>query len=167
LREVNVTEEVAAGEGLVLYVGNVPGSSERFVEVMREHGFRNEVVACDGEECLDYLFGEGSYDGRDTGVAPRLILLELGTAHSDGFETLRRIREDERTSLLPVVMFSATSLPGDVAVAYRLGTNAFVDRSLVPVAFPELVRQVARFWLHVNEPPPASRARAVITRPIA
>ena len=135
---------------------------------MRAHGFDEAiVVACGGEECLDFLFGEGSYEGRNTDLAPRLILLELGTARSERLETLKRVRQDERTRLLPVVVFSATSSPQDVAAAYRPGANAFVDTSAVPLAFPELVRQGARVWLAANEPPPAPRTPAGSIYPAA
>jgi CheY-like chemotaxis protein len=159
--ETKAAERLAAGEGFLLYVHDAPGNAEEFAAAMRAHGFDEAiVVACGGEECLDFLFGEGSYEGRNTDLAPSLILLELGKARSEWLETLKRVRQDERTRLLPVVVFSATSLHHDVETAYRLGANAFVDTSSVPLAFPELVRQVARFWLVVNEPPPAHRAPA-------
>jgi two-component system, response regulator len=159
--EAKVAERSAAGEGFLLYVHDAPGNAEEFAAAMRAHGFDEAiVVACGGEECLDFLFGEGSYEGRNTDLAPRLILLELGTTRSEWAETLKRVHRDERTRHLPVVVFSATSLPHDVEAAYRLGANAFVDTSSVPLAFPELVRQVARFWLVVNEPPPAHGAPA-------
>lgn len=154
-------ERFAAGGGFLLYVRDVPGNAEEFAAAMRTHGFGNGVVvARGGKECLDFLFGEGTYEGRNTGLAPRLVLLDLGVGDSDGLETLKRVRQDERTRLLPVVVFSAKSLPYHIAAAYRLGANAFVDTSSVPVAFPELVRQVARFWLVINEPPPVYRAPA-------
>ena len=159
--ETKAAERLAAGEGFLLYVHDAPGNAEEFAAAMRAHGFDEAiVVACGGEECLDFLFGEGSYEGRNTDLAPSLILLELGKARSEWLETLKRVRQDERTRLLPVVVFSATSLPQDVAAAYRLGANAIVDTSSVPLAFPELVRQVTRFWLVVNEPPPDHRAPA-------
>jgi two-component system, response regulator len=154
--------EISAAEardGFVLYVDDMPMNAELFIEAMRMHGYRQEVVVVrDGVECLDHLFGEGPYEGRDPNEAPRLILLDLHMPHMDGFETLWRIREDKRTRHLPVVMFSAMSFPEDIATAYRLGANAFIDRSSVAAPFPELVKQVARFWLVTNEPPPASRA---------
>lgn len=159
--EAKAVEGLAEGEGLLLYVHDAPGNAEEFAAAMKAHGFDEAiVVACGREECLDFLFGEGSYAGRDTDLAPRLILLELGTARSEWLETLKRVRRDERTRLLPVVVFSATSLPHDIETAYRLGANAFVDTSSVSMAFQELVRQVARFWLVVNQPPPAHRAPA-------
>jgi CheY-like chemotaxis protein len=157
--EVTEIGESARGTGPVLLVEDVPRNAEQFVRVLRMHGYREEVVvATDGVECLDYLFGEGAYEDRDTRLAPRLILLDVHMPRMDGLETLRRIREDERTSLLPVVMFSATSIPKDVVAAYELGANAFIDKVSAPVPFPEMVRILSRFWLGVNEPPPPSRS---------
>lgn len=148
----------ARGGGPVLLVEDVPRNAEQFIRILRMHGYHYEVVvASDGVECLDYLFGEGTHQGRDTRLAPQLILLDLHLPRMDGFEALRRIREDERTRLIPVVMFSATSVPKDVIVAYRLGANAFIDKVCAPVPFPEIVRILCYFWLAINEPPPSSR----------
>ena len=151
----------AGRAGPVLLVEDVPRNAEQFIRVLRLQGYREEVVVVgDGVECLDYLFGEDAYEGRDTRVAPRLILLDVHMPRMGGHETLRRIREDERTSLLPVVMFSATSAPEDVVAAYDLGANAFIDKVSAPVPFPEIVRILVRFWLGINEPPPSSRSAA-------
>lgn len=147
--------ESAQGSGSVLLVEDVPRNAEQFVRVLRLHGYRDEVVVVgDGAECLDYLFGEGAHEGRDTRLAPRLVLLDVHMPRMGGLEALRRIREDERTNLLPVVMFSATSVPEDVVAAYDLGANAFIDKVSAPVPFPEIVRILVRFWLGINEPPP-------------
>jgi two-component system, response regulator len=143
--------------GSVLLVG-ASKNADQFASVMRMYGFHNEVaMAHDGVECLDYLLGEGPYEGRDTGVMPRLIVLDLHMPHMDGLETLRRIREDERTRLLPVVMFTATSYPEDVAASYHLGANACIAKPAGSAALVETVRKIAWFWLKVNEPPPKAR----------
>lgn len=85
-------------------------------------------------------------------------MLDVHMPRVDGLEALRRIREDDRTHLLSVLMFSATSIPEDVVAAYDLGANAFIDRVSAPVPFPEIVRILGRFWLGINEPPPSSRS---------
>jgi CheY-like chemotaxis protein len=158
--------EAKTDRGFVLYVQDRQENAEKFAAAMRTHGFGNGVVVTHGgEECLDFLFGEGNFEGRNTRLAPRLVLLELGDARSKALETLKRVRQDERTRLLPVVVFSAKSLPYDIAAAYHLGANAFVDTSSAPVAFSEVVRQVARFWLVINEPPPAYLAPAASIHP--
>lgn len=148
----------------MLLVEDAPRNAEQFVRVLRMHGYRDEVVVVgDGAECLDYLFGEGVYEGRDARPAPRLVLLDVHMPRMDGLEALRRIRQDERTSLLPVVMFSATSSPEDVDAAYELGANAFIDKVSAPVPFPEMVRILVRFWLGINEPPPPPSRSAAFT----
>jgi CheY-like chemotaxis protein len=153
------------GTRSVLLVEDVPRNAEQFVRVLRMHGYHDEVVvAGDGAECLDYLFGEGAHEGQDTHLAPRLVLLDVHMPRMDGLEALRRIREDERTSLLPVVMFSATSHPKDVVAAYDLGANAFIDKVSAPVPFPEMVRIMVHFWLGINEPPPPSQSTDVPVR---
>jgi CheY-like chemotaxis protein len=145
----------ALGSGPVLLVKDVPRNAEQFIRVLRMHGYHEEVVVVgDGVECLDYLHGEGAEQYPGTRLAPRLVLLDVHMPRMGGLEALRRIREDERTSLLPVVMFSATSIPEDVVAAYDLGANAFIDKTSAPVPFPEMVRILVRFWLGINEPPP-------------
>ena len=147
------------GDGTILLVDDRPTSAGLFITALRTSGFTNEVVvACDGQEALDYLFGCGEHADRDTSLMPRLVLLDLNMPRLDGLETLRRIRADERTQLLPVVMLSASNLPEDVAEAYRLGANGFIDKLSLFVSFPELVKQIANYWLVINQQAPV-RAR--------
>ena len=111
------------------------------------------VVARDGPEALDYLFGTGVYAGRDATVLPRVVLLDLDLPKMDGFEVLRRIRFDARTKMLPIVVLTSSDDPKDIASCYDLGANSYVRK---PVDFAELVetmRQLALYWLVVNKPP--------------
>lgn len=112
------------------------------------------VVVHDGAEALDYLFGTGAYAGRDTGVMPRVVLTDLHLPKVDGLEVLRRLRADERTRLLPVVILSTTDESREVAASYGLGANSYIRK---PVGFRELcdvLPRVALYWLQLNEPPP-------------
>jgi CheY-like chemotaxis protein len=128
--------------------------AEMFVVVLGKSGFANEVViARDGVEALDYLFGWGRYAGRDTADAPRLVVLDLEMPRMGGLETLRRLRSCEETKLLPVVVMSASASPKDKDKAYRLGANSYVDKTTSRIAYPELVPLIARYWLHANEAP--------------
>jgi CheY-like chemotaxis protein len=139
-------------DALILFVDDKPWNADLFAGVLRNHGYTNEIVTVgDGVEALDFLFARGGYAGRDVSVKPRLILLDLNMPRMDGLETLRRLREDERTKLLPVVMLTAANHSADRAEAYHLGVNAYVDK-FSDVSFPEMVKRIAEYWLGVNEP---------------
>ena len=110
----------------------------------------NLEIARDGQEALDYLFN-------DANDVPRLVLLDLRLPNTDGLEVLRRIREHERTSLTPVVILTSSSSPDDVAASYRCGVNSYVRKPVDFDQFAELIRQIGRYWLVVNEPPSSVR----------
>ena len=129
-----------------------------FVVVLGRSGFTNEVVvACDGVETMDYLFGRGEHAGRDNTHTPGLIVLDLNMPHMGGLETLRRMRSYEETKLLPVVVMSASPSPRDKDEAYRLRANSFIGKTTSRIAYSELVPVIARFiarsWLRANEAP--------------
>jgi CheY-like chemotaxis protein len=141
-------------DAIVLFVDDKPLNAELFVQLLRMHGYDTEVVTVeDGIEALDFLFARNGHAGRDVVVKPRLILLDLNMPRMDGLETLRRLREDERTSLLPVVMLTAANRSADQAEAYRLGVNGYVDK-LSEVPYHEMVKRIADYWLGLNEPAP-------------
>ena len=112
------------------------------------------ITVCDGEDVLDYLYARGAYAGRDVGVQPRLVLLDLALPRIGGLEVLHRLRQDERTRLLRVVAFSSSDQPRDVDQAYRAGANSYIHKPTDPARFAEVVRLTVRFWLTLNEPPP-------------
>jgi two-component system, response regulator len=137
-----------------------PRTAERFGLVLRANGIDNEiVVARDGVEALDYLFGTGDHAGSDTSFMPRLMLLDLSMPRMGGLEVLRRLREDERTKLLPVVVLTSSTDPQDIVEAYRAGANSYVDK-LSDVPWPELVPLIARYWLDMNIPAQGSHPTA-------
>ena len=139
---------------LILFVDDKPINAELFSVLLRKHGYTNEIVtAGDGIEALDFLLGRGDHASRDVSVKPRLILLDLNMPRMDGLETLRRLRADERTKLLPIVMLTASDNSTDQAEAYRLEVNGYVDK-LSDVPFPEMVKRIADYWLGLNEPAP-------------
>jgi two-component system response regulator len=141
-------------EALILFVDDKPFNADLFARVLRMYGYTNEIVKVgDGVEALDFLFARDRHADREVGVKPRLILLDLNMPRMDGLETLRRLRADERTKLLPVVILTATDRPGDRAEAYRLGANGFVGK-ISDVPFPEMVKRIADYWLGLNEPAP-------------
>ena len=113
------------------------------------------VVARDGAEALDYLFGTGSYEGRDTSIQPHLILLDLKLPKIDGLEVLKRLRADTRTALLPVTVLTTSNEERDVVTSYKLGVNSYVRKPVDFDSFIEAVRQLGLYWLVLNIPPPA------------
>ena len=144
--------------GTVLLAEDNPNNAQLFVRAFRMSGFENEVVVVQsGAQALEYLFGEGEHAAREPHAMPKLVVFDLNMPGMDGLEALGHIRGDERTQRLPVVMTSAFCTLEDVQDAYRMGANAFIDKASAAVPFEKLVREVAHFWLVVNEPPPTSR----------
>lgn len=115
------------------------------------------VVVRDGQEALDYLFANGKYAGRDVCARPQLILLDLNLPKVDGLEVLRRIRADELTRLLPVVVLTTSKEERDLLDSYSLGANSYIQKPVDFTRFTEAVRQLGLYWLVLNEVPHACR----------
>src|SRR6266516_4331303 len=119
----------------------------------RQQFLHETVVARDGAEALDYLFGRGKFAGRDD-EQPVLVLLDLKMPRVDGFEVLRQVKSDDALKRIPVVVFSSTNSESEVGRSYDLGANAFVTKPVDSGRFFEVVKSVNNFWATVNEPPP-------------
>jgi two-component system, response regulator len=131
------------------------------IRALKKNYIKNEVVvARDGSEALDYLFGQGAYQGRDTAALPQLVLLDLKLPKVDGLGVLRAIRADERTKRLPVVILTSSKEDGDLLDGYELGANSYVRKPVDFTEFAEAVRQLGLYWLVLNEPPPEPRRAA-------
>lgn len=111
------------------------------------------VVAHDGQEALDYLFAIGKYFGRPVCERPQLILLDLKLPKIDGLRVLRRIRADERTKLLPVVILTSSKEESDLLESYALGVNSYIQKQVDFTRFTDVVRQLSLYWLVLNETP--------------
>ena len=111
------------------------------------------VVARDGVEALDYLFGTGPHAGRDSAAMPAMVLLDLKLPRLDGLEVLRRIRSDQRTRCLPVVVLTSSREEQDVVESYSLGANSYVRKPVDFGEFVDAVRHLGMYWLLLNEPP--------------
>ena len=142
------------GKKTVLLVEDNPDDVALALRALRQSHIPSEVVvARDGVEALDYLFGTGSFAGRDLSVMPEVILLDLKLPKVDGLEVLRRLRADERTKLLPVVVLTTSSEQKDIMDSYGLGANSYVRKPVDFIQFSEAVRQLGLYWLVLNEPP--------------
>ena len=142
-------------EKIILLVEDNPDDEELTLRALKKNNILNEVVvARDGVEALDYLFGAGAHAGRDVDAVPQVILLDLKLPKIDGLEVLRRVRADERTKLLPVVILTSSREEQDLINGYRLGANSYVRKPVEFNEFAEAVRQLGLYWLILNETPP-------------
>jgi CheY-like chemotaxis protein len=140
----------------ILLVEDNPDDEALAIRAFNRHHIGNEVVvAHDGAEALDYLFGTGTYADRDISIKPTVVLLDLKLPRLDGIEVLRRIRADERTRLLPVVVLTTSSEEQDMLDSYSLGCNSYIRKPVDFLQFSEAIRQLGMYWLLMNEPPPA------------
>ena len=143
---------------IILLVEDNPDDEALTLRALKKNNILNEViVARDGVEALDYLFGTGKYAGRDLSNMPQVILLDLKLPKIDGMEVLRRIRADERTKLLPVVILTSSKEERDLINGYKLGANSYIRKPVDFDQFREAVKQLKLYWLVLNEPPPNSQ----------
>jgi two-component system response regulator len=145
-------------ETIILLVEDNADDEKLTLRALRKNNISNEVVvARDGVEALDYLFGTGSYAGRNVSVMPQVVLLDLKLPKLDGLEVLRRVRADDRTKLLPIVILTSSNEEADRINGYGLGANSYVRKPVDFNQFSEATRQLGLYWLVLNEPPPARR----------
>jgi CheY-like chemotaxis protein len=144
---------------VILLVEDNPDDEALTLRALKKNHVLNEVVVVrNGLEALDYLFATGAYADRDRRVIPQLILLDLKLPKMDGLEVLRRIRADDRTRLLPVVILTSSDEERDVIAGYKLGANSYVRKPVDFTQFAEAVRQLQLYWLVLNEVLPNERA---------
>ena len=146
---------MANNNKIILLVEDNPDDEALTLRALKKNNILNEVVvARDGVEGLDYLFGAGAYADRDVCDQPQVILLDLKLPKVDGLEVLRRIRADERTRLFPVVILTTSNEDRDVISSYQLGANSYIRKPVDFDQFMEAVRQLGLYWLVLNVPPP-------------
>ena len=144
-------------EKFILLVEDNPDDETLTLHAFKENRILNEVVVVrDGAEALAYLFGTGTYAGRDLSAMPTVILLDVKLPKIDGLEVLRRVRADDRTRLLPVVVLTTSKEERDLVNSYTLGANSYVCKPVNMVQFAEAVRELGLYWLIVNQGPPAA-----------
>jgi two-component system response regulator len=145
-------------EAVILLVEDNPDDEALTLRALKKNNIRNEVVvARDGAEALDYLFGRGAYAARDPRIMPHVILLDLKLPKVDGFEVLKALRADDRTRFLPVVILTSSNEEQDKLNGYGLGANSYVRKPVEFEAFIEGVRQLGLYWLILNQTAPGLR----------
>lgn len=138
----------------ILLVEDNPDDVKLTLRAFAKSNFANKVViARDGVEALDYLFGTGAYAGRDVSDRPAVVLLDLKLPKLDGHEVLRRMRADDRTKRVPVVVLTGSKEEQDVVSSYDRGANSYIRKPVIFDQFIEVVRQLGLYWLLLNEPP--------------
>jgi two-component system response regulator len=142
----------------ILLIEDNPDDEDLTLRALQQNRIKNAVVvARDGAEALDYLFGTGKYASRDANIIPHIVLLDLKLPKVDGLEVLRRLRADPRTRLLPVIILTSSNEEQDKLEGYSLGANSYVRKPVDFVQFIEAVKQLGLFWLLLNEKPPVPR----------
>jgi two-component system response regulator len=138
----------------ILLIEDNPNDVELALHALKKNNLANNIhVARDGAEALDFLFGTGEYADRQINRPPKVILLDLKLPKVDGLEVLRRIKGDERTRMIPVVVLTSSREEQDIVESYRLGVNSFIIKPVDFEQFTEAVRQFGLYWLLLNQPP--------------
>ncbi len=139
----------------ILLVEDNPHDVEMTLRALKKHNLANKVhVVKDGAEALDYIFATGIYAERNIDDHPKVILLDLKLPKVDGMEVLRRIRADERTKCIPVVVLTSSQEERDIVETYKLGVNSYIVKPVDFDKFLSTVQELGLYWLLLNKPPP-------------
>ena len=144
-------------EKMILLVEDNPDDEELTKRALRQAKIANEiVVARDGSEAIEFLFGQGRHAGRDLSQMPAVVLLDLKLPKVSGLEVLQRLRADERTKLIPTVILTSSSEDEDMLKSYKWGANSYVRKPVEFGSFVNAVSQLGIYWLLLNQAPPRS-----------
>ena len=142
-------------EKIILLVEDNPDDVTLTLRALKKNNILNEVVvAKDGVEALDYLFGAGIYAGRDTSVVPVVTLLDLKLPKIDGLEVLKRVRANDKTKLIPIVILTSSKEENDLINGYSLGANSYIRKPVNFEQFSQAIRELGLYWIVLNESPP-------------
>ncbi|HEY4485218.1 MAG TPA: response regulator [Nitrospiria bacterium] len=143
---------------VIVLVEDNPNDEALTLRALRKNNVANEVlVVRDGAEALDLLLGQGAHAGRDHDRIISVVLLDLKLPKVDGLEVLKKLRENEKTKLLPVVVLTSSKEEQDMIRSYSLGANSYIRKPVDFAQFVEAVRQLGLYWLVLNEAPPQER----------
>ncbi len=144
----------SCGQIEILLAEDNPSDVELTTRALKKHNLANKMqIVHDGQEALDYLFGEGKYSGRPNNDFPRVILLDLKLPKLSGIEVLRAIRADERTKLILVVVLTSSQEAPDIKESYSLGVNSYIVKPVDFSKFVDSVSNLGFYWLLLNKPP--------------
>lgn len=144
----------------ILLVEDNPADAELTLHALRKHRLANRIcLARDGEEALDFLFCRGTYSTRQHGEVPRLVLLDLKLPKVNGLEVLQKIKADQRTRSIPVIVLTSSKEERDLVRSYQLGVNSYIQKPVSFADFQDVVRQMGMYWLLLNTQPPAAAFR--------
>ncbi len=136
----------------ILLVEDNESDAELTLRVLKKHHVINKFqLVTDGEEALDFFFGTGKFSGRNISLLPRLVILDINLPKVDGLEVLRKIKADERTKSIPVVMLTSSKEQSDIIAGYKLGANSFIVKPVDFKKFMETVEELGLYWLRFNE----------------
>jgi two-component system, response regulator len=140
---------------MVLIVEDNPDDELMTIEALKHAGVTNDIqVVRDGAEALDFLFGTGKFAERDLSQMPAVVLLDLKLPKLSGIDVLNRVRENELTCNIPIVILTSSSEDEDMISSYKSGANSYVRKPVQFVEFANAVHQIGMYWLLLNEPPP-------------
>lgn len=138
----------------ILVVEDNPADAELIARVLNKHGLaERSMLLKDGVEALDFLLGRGSLGGAPTDGTPKVILLDLKLPKVDGMEVIRRLKSEERTRTIPVVVLTSSTEQRDIQAAYALGINSYVTKPIEFSKFDSVVSELGKYWLEVNRVP--------------
>jgi two-component system response regulator len=141
-------------ERIILLVEDNPDDEELTIRTLRKNHIKNDIVVVqDGVEALEYLFGMGKYSNRDITKMPVLIMLDIKLPKLNGLEVLKKIKNDNRTRLIPVVILTSSDEERDLIESYKFGANSYVRKPVDFVEFQKSVQQLALYWVLLNEAP--------------
>jgi two-component system, response regulator len=150
--------EKIMSEKIILLVEDNPDDVDLTLRALKNNKISNKIIiARDGEEALDYLYCQGPYAGRDKSEMPVVVLLDIKLPKIDGMEVLKRIRQNDATRLIPVVILTSSLEDRDLVNGYNLGANGYVRKPVTFEQFSEAVKQLGLYWLLWNAPPPLGK----------
>lgn len=138
----------------ILLVEDNPTDAELCIRALKKHNLANKLVwVKDGEEALDFIFAGGKYADRKMENKPKVVLLDLRLPKVDGMEVLRRVKSDERTRIIPVVVLTSSKEDRDITESYKLGVNSYISKPVEWEEFVRVITELGLYWLLLNKPP--------------